>query len=105
MGDAEAKKRATLNFFNLLAIKDIGHGLIIGLVVMIVVPIYFQLKLLRLLPALSVLCFALALSTGLAYLIYPNYFDHAEPTVAVIGQIVASGGQAYPQELIGNSMD
>ena len=97
MGDAEAKKRATLNFLNLLAIKDMGHGLIIGLVVMIVVPIYFQLKLLRLLPALSVLCFALALSTGLAYLIYPNYFDHAEPTVAVIGQIVASGGQAYPQ--------
>jgi len=97
VGDAEAKKRATLNFLNLLAIKDMGHGLIIGLVVMIVVPIFFQLKLLRLLPALSVLCFALALSTGLAYLIYPNYFDHAEPTVAVIGQIVASGGQAYPQ--------
>ncbi len=97
MGDAAVEKRATLNFLNLLAIKDMGHGLIIGLVVMIVVPIYFQLKLLRFLPALSVLCFALALSTGLAYLIYPNYFDHAEPTVAIIGQIVAAGGQAYPQ--------
>jgi len=97
MGDAAAKKAPTLNFLNLLAIKDMGHGLIIGLVVMIVVPIHFQLRLLRTLPALSILCFALALSMGLGYLIYPNYFDHAEPTVTVIGQIVAAGGQAYPQ--------
>ena len=97
MGDATVKKRPILNLLNLLAIKDMGHGLFIGFVVMVITPIYFQLKLLRMLPALSALCFALALSTGLGYLIYPNYFDHAEPTVAVIGQIVAAGGQAYPQ--------
>ena len=97
MGDATVKKRPALNFLNLLAIKDMGHGLIIGAVVMMITPIYLQLKLLRTLPALSAVCFVLTLSTGFGYLIYPNYFDHAEPAVAVIGQIVAAGGQAYPQ--------
>ena len=86
-----------MNLLNLLAIKDMGHGLVIGMVVNAVCPIYLQLKLLRTLPFLSLLCFVLALSLGLVYLIYPNYFDHAEPMVAVIGQIVASGGQAYPE--------
>ena len=86
-----------MDFLNLLAIKDMGHGLVIGLLVMVASPIKLQLRFLRTLPFLSTLCFALALSLGVGYLIYPNYFDHAEPTVAVIGQIVASGGQAYPE--------
>lgn len=97
MGDAAIKKKVTLNFFNLLAIKDMGHGLIIGMAVLIAFPVYLQLRFLRALPYVSTVCFALAISIGLGYLIYPNYFDHAEPTVAVIGQIVAAGGQAYPQ--------
>ena len=97
MGDAATKKKVTLNFFNLLAIKDMGHGLIIGMAVLIAFPVYLQLRFLRALPYVSTVCFALAISIGLGYLIYPNYFDHAEPTVAVIGQIVAAGGQAYPQ--------
>ena len=97
MGDAAVKKKVTLNFFNLLAIKDMGHGLIIGMAVLIAFPVYLQLRFLRALPYVSTVCFALAISIGLGYLIYPNYFDHAEPTVAVIGQIVAAGGQAYPQ--------
>jgi hypothetical protein len=86
-----------MNFLNLLAIKDMGHGLIIGSTVMMVCPAVVQLRLLRSLPYLSAISFALALSLGAVYLIYPNYFDHAEPTVTVIGQIVAAGGQAYPQ--------
>jgi hypothetical protein len=86
-----------MNFLNLLAIKDMGHGLIIGWIVMMVCPVFVQLRLLRTLPYVSAISFALALSLGAVYLLYPNYFDHAEPTVAVIGQIVAAGGQAYPQ--------
>ena len=86
-----------MDFLNLLAIKDMGHGLVIGLLVMVASPIKLQLRFLRTLPFLSTLCFALALSLGVGYLIYPNYFDHAEPTIAIIGQIVASGGQAYPE--------
>ena len=86
-----------MDFLNLLAIKDMGHGLVIGLLVMVASPIKLQLGFLRTLPFLSTLCFVLALSLGVGYLIYPNYFDHAEPTIAIIGQIVASGGQAYPE--------
>lgn len=97
MGDVASERKVTLNFLNLLAIKDMGHGLIIGWTVMMVCPVFVQLRLLRTLPYLSAISFALALSLGAVYLIYPNYFDHAEPTVAVVGQIVAAGGQAYPQ--------
>ena len=81
---------------NLFAIKDMGHGLIIGLLLMLVFSIKWQLAFLRTLPAVSMVCSLLALSLGLVYLIFPNYIDHAEPAVAVIGQIVAIGGQAYP---------
>ena len=80
---------------NLFAIKDMGHGLIIGLLLMLVFSIKWQLAFLRTLPAVSMVCSLLALSLGLVYLIFPNYIDHAEPAVAVIGQIVAIGGQAY----------
>lgn len=85
-----------LEYLYLLAIKDMGHGLLLGCLLLIALPKVWQVTVLNSLAILSPICFLLAISIALAYLIFPNYFDHAEPTVATIGQIIAAGGIAYP---------
>lgn len=85
-----------LEYLYLLSIKDMGHGLLLGCLLLIALPKVWQVTVLNSLTVLSPICLFLAISIALAYLIFPNYFDHAEPTVATIGQIVATGGIAYP---------
>ncbi len=84
------------DFLFLLSVKDMGHGLVLGLLFLVVLPKVWQFSALASLNILSKITFVLALSLAVAYLIFPNYFDHAEPTVATIGQIVQAGGLAYP---------
>ena len=84
------------DFLYLLSVKDMGHGLLLGLLFLIVLPKGWQFSALSSLNILSKIIFVLALSLAVAYLIFPNYFDHAEPTVATLGQIVQAGGLAYP---------
>jgi hypothetical protein len=84
------------DFLFLLSVKDMGHGLVLGLLFLVVLPKGWQFSALASLNILSKITFVLALSLAVGYLIFPNYFDHAEPTVATIGQIVQAGGLAYP---------
>ena len=84
------------DYFYLLSVKDMGHGLLLGFLFLGIFPIGWQLRALGSLNILSKIILALALSLAVGYLIFPNYFDHAEPTVATIGQIVQAGGLAYP---------
>ena len=84
------------DFLFLLSVKDMGHGLVLGLLFLVVLPKGWQFSALASLDILSKITLVLALSLAVGYLIFPNYFDHAEPTVATIGQIVQAGGLAYP---------
>jgi len=84
------------DYLYLLSVKDMGHGLLLGFFFLIVLPKEWQFRALGSLNTLSKIIFALALSLAVGYLIFPNYFDHAEPTVATLGQIVQEGGLAYP---------
>lgn len=51
-----------------------------------------QLRYERIAVALIVLFTAI----GVTYLIYPNYIDHAEATMAGLGRVMARGGELYP---------
>ena len=84
------------DYLFLLSVKDMGHGLLLGFLFLGIFPKGWQFSAMGSLNILSKIIFALALSLAVGYLIFPNYFDHAEPTVATIGQIVQAGGLAYP---------
>jgi hypothetical protein len=65
------------DFLFLLSVKDMGHGLVLGLLFLVVLPKGWQFSALASLDILSKITLVLALSLAVGYLIFPNYFDHA----------------------------
>jgi hypothetical protein len=77
-----------------------GIGFAVGLIALILFPGIYRLLENRLIKILiyvsaSIVCLLYVLWSA-SYLFVPNYFDHAEPTVAVSSALLLRGQPIYP---------
>ncbi len=84
------------HLFQLLGMYGVGISLLLGALLCRVAPKAANTWMDRLYVALTYAAFVFSAGCSMAYLTYPNFIDHLEPTLLQITQIWIQGGEIYP---------
>ncbi len=83
-------------FFQLLGLYGVGISLALGWLLAKLMPTWLSRAPKKYFYFLSLAGFIFSGICSVAYLFYPNFIDHVEPTVLHIAQIWVHGGDIYP---------
>lgn len=84
------------HFFQLLGMYGVGISLLLGFLLSLVTRFIPLRHGTRIYIGLIYGAFILSAGCSVAYLTYPNFMDHVEPTIWVITQIWLHAGEIYP---------